>query len=84
MNTIHTGKVKLEDFNILWISPLLPQDPFVYRNTLCAALKDKIAQTFLTLESTPEGKKYLENVDSEKFVKMTDADYNIIREVGVK
>ena len=84
MNTIHTGKVKLEDFNILWISPLLPQDPFVYRNTLCAGLKDKIAQTFLTLESTPEGKKYLENVGSEKFVKMTDADYNIIREVGVK
>jgi phosphonate transport system substrate-binding protein len=84
MNTIQTGKVKLEDFNILWSSPLLPQDPFVYRNTLCGPLKEKIAQTFLTLDSTPEGKKYLENVDSEKFVKMVDADYNIIREAGVK
>jgi len=84
MNVIHTGKVKLEDFNILWSSPLLPQDPFVYRNTLCPELKDKIAQTFLTLDSNPEGKKYLENVESEKFVKMTDADYNIIREAGVK
>ena len=84
MNTVKTGKVKVEDFNILWSSPLLPQDPFVYRNTLCADLKDKIAQTFWTLEKTPEGKKYLENVDSEKFVKMTDADYNIIREAGVK
>jgi phosphonate transport system substrate-binding protein len=84
MNTIHTGKVKLEDFNILWSSPLLPQDPFVLRGTLCPELKEKIIQTFLTLENNPEGKKYLENVDSDRFVKMTDADYNIIREAGVK
>ena len=84
MNTIQTGKVKLEDFNILWSSPLLPQDPFVYRTTLCPELKAKIVDTFLTLDANPEGRKYLENVDSEKFVKMTDADYNIIREAGVK
>jgi phosphonate transport system substrate-binding protein len=84
MNTVKTGKVKVEDFNILWSSPLLPQDPFVYRSTLCPDLKEKIAQTFWNLDKTPEGKKYLENVDSEKFVKMTDADYNIIREAGVK
>lgn len=84
MNTVATGKVKLDDFNILWSSPLIPQDPFVYRGTLCAPLKEQIAKTFLTLESTPEGKKYLENVESEKFVKMTDADYNIIREAGIK
>jgi len=84
MNTIGTGKVKLDDFNILWSSPLIPQDPFVYRGTLCAPLKEKIAQTFLTLESTAEGKAYLENVGSEKFVKMTDKDYDIIREAGIK
>ena len=84
MNTIATGKVKLDDFNILWQSPLLPQDPFVYRGTLCAPLKEKIASTFLTLADTPEGKKYLENVESEKFVRMTDKDYDIIRKAGVK
>jgi phosphonate transport system substrate-binding protein len=84
MNTVATGKVKIDDFNILWSSPLLPQDPFVYRGTLCPALKDEIAKTFLTLESTPEGQKYLENVGSEKFVKMTDKDYDIIRAAGVK
>jgi phosphonate transport system substrate-binding protein len=78
------GKMKVEDFNILWSSPLLPQDPFVYRSTLCPELKQKIQQTFLTLESTPEGKKFLENVDSDKFVEMKDGDYNIIREAGVK
>ena len=84
MNTIQTGKVKLDDFNILWKSPLLPQDPFVYRGTLCPQLKEQIGNTFLTLDQTPEGKKYLENVDSEKFVKMTDKDYDIIRAAGVK
>jgi phosphonate transport system substrate-binding protein len=84
MNTIQTGKVKLDDFNILWKSPLLPQDPFVYRGTLCPQVKEQIANTFLTLDQTPEGKKYLENVDSEKFVKMTDKDYDIIRAAGVK
>lgn len=84
MNVVDTGKVKVSDFNILWQSPLLPQDPFVFRGTMCAPLKEKIVQTFLTLGDTPEGKKYLENVGSEKFVKMGDADYNIIREAGVK
>jgi phosphonate transport system substrate-binding protein len=84
MNTVATGKVKVEDFNYLWKSPLLPQDPFVYRGTLCPQLKEAIANTFLNLDQTPEGKKYLENVESEKFVKMTDKDYDIIRAAGVK
>jgi phosphonate transport system substrate-binding protein len=84
MNVINSGKAKIDDFNILWSSPLLPQDPFVYRGTLCAPLKEKIAETFLTLQSTPEGKAYLENVGSDRFVKMTDKDYDIIREAGVK
>ena len=84
MNTVATGKVKVDDFNYLWSSPLIPQDPFVYRATLCAPLKEQIAKTFLTLDTTPEGKRYFENVESEKFVKMTDADYDIIREAGIK
>jgi len=76
------GKMKVEDFNILWTSPLIPQDPFVYRSTLCPELQAKIKDTFLTLDTTEVGKKYLENVDSEKFVAMKDSDYNVIREAG--
>ena len=82
MNTVDQGKAKLDDFNFLWTSPLIPQDPFVYRSTLCEPLKEKIAQTFLTLDQTPQGKAYLENVDAEKFVKMTDKDYDIVREAA--
>jgi len=84
MNTLTAskGKMKVEDFNILWTSPLIPQDPFVYRSTLCPELKAKIQQTFVTLDQTPEGKKYLDNVDAEKFVAMKDSDYDVIREAG--
>lgn len=86
MNAIDAskGKMKVEDFNILWTSTLLPQDPFVYRSTLCPEVKQQILQTFLTLDQTPEGKKFLENVESDKFVEMKDSDYNVIREAGVK
>ena len=40
---------------------------FVYRSTLCPELKEQIQQTFLTLDQTVDGKKYLDNVDAEKF-----------------
>jgi len=84
MNTITAskGKMKTDDFNILWTSPLIPQDPFVYRETLCPELKKQIQDTFLTLDQNADGKKYLDNVDAEKFVEMKDSDYNVIREAG--
>jgi phosphonate transport system substrate-binding protein len=84
METVNAGKVKQEDFNYLWYSPLLPQDPFVYRNTLCDELKTKIANTFLNVDQNDDGRKYLANVKSEKVVKMVDADYNVIRDVQKK
>mgnify|MGYP000966181347 FL=1 len=84
METVNAGKVKQEDFNYLWYSPLLPQDPFVYRNTLCDELKAKIANTFLNVDQNEDGRKYLANVKSEKVVKMVDADYNVLRDVQKK
>lgn len=78
-NVIDRGMVKLEDFNVLWSSPVIPQDPFTYRMTLCEDLREKIAQTFLTLHTQPAAQKFLDNVKSNKFVKMTSADYDVIR-----
>jgi phosphonate transport system substrate-binding protein len=82
METVNAGKVKQDDFNYLWYSPLIPQDPFVYRSTICEDIRNKIVETFVTVDQTPEGKRYLENVSSERFVRMTDADYNIVRDVA--
>ena len=79
-NVVNKGEVKLSDFNILWKSPVIPQDPFVYRNTLCQDLKDKIKATFLGLSSSNPGeKKFLDNVKSNKFVAMSSSDYDVIR-----
>jgi ABC-type phosphate/phosphonate transport system substrate-binding protein len=52
----------------------------VFRNTLCDDLKKKIADTFLTVDQTEDGRKYLANVRSEKVVRMTDKDYDIVRD----
>jgi phosphonate transport system substrate-binding protein len=84
METVNAGKVKQDDFNFIWYSPLIPQDPFVFRNTLCDELKKKIADTFLAVDQTEDGRKYLANVKSEKVVRMTDADYNVVRDVQKK
>lgn len=81
METVNAGKVKQEDFNYLWYSPLIPQDPFVMRNTLCEDLRKQIADTFLNVDKTPEGQKYLQNVRSLKIVTMSDKDYDIVRDV---
>ncbi len=80
-NVVDRGMVKLDDFNVLWSSPPIPQDPFAYRNTLCDDLKAKIRDTFLSLQDVPEAKQFLDNVKSNRFVKMSDADYDIIRDL---
>ncbi len=84
METVNAGKVKQEDFNYLWYSPLIPQDPFVLRNTLCDDLKKKIVDTFMAVDQSDDGRKYLANVKSEKVVRMTDAAYNVVRDVQKK
>ena len=80
-NVIDRGLVKLDDFNVLWSSAPIPQDPFTYRMSLCEDLREKIANTFLTLHTQEKTQKFLDNVKSNKFVKMTSADYDIIRDL---
>jgi len=80
-NVIERGMVKKEDFNFLWYSPAVPQDPFVYRSSLCPELKQQIEETFLTLQNEPACRAFLDNVNSNKFVKMTSADYDVIRDL---
>jgi len=80
-NVIARGMVKKDDFNYLWFSPAIPQDPFTYRKSLCPELKKKIEETFLTLHTQPSCADYLKNVNSNKFVKMSSKDYDVIRDL---
>lgn len=78
-NVVNKGQVKLEEFNVLWQSDPIPQDPFVYRNELCKDIRDKVVETFLGLKDQPNAKKFLANVKSNTFVPMSAEDYDIIR-----
>lgn len=78
-NVIDRDLATMEEYQVLWESPVIPQDPFVYRSSLCPDLKESIEQAFLGLHETERGRTYLENVNASRFVKMTDADYDIIR-----
>ena len=65
----------------MWKSAVIPQDPFVYRNTLCGNIKAKIRETFIGLKDVPSAKKFLDNVKSNTFVEMNSDDYNLIRDL---
>jgi len=80
-NVVNKGEASLDGVNILWKSDPIPQDPFVYRNTLCENIKAKIRETFLDLKGQPGAKKFLDNVKSNTFVRMSSDDYNIIRDL---
>ena len=78
-NVVAKGEATLDDVNVLWKSDPIPQDPFVYRNSLCDEIKAQIAETFLGLKDQPEAKEFLANVKSNTFVPMSSEDYDIIR-----
>ncbi len=80
-NVVNKGEIKLDDVNVLWQSDPIPQDPFVYRTDLCEDLRAKIEETFLGLKDQPTAKKFLDNVKSNTFVKMSSKDYDIIRKL---
>ena len=80
-NVVNKGEATLEGVNILWQSDPIPQDPFVYRNTLCNDILAKIRETFLDLKGKPGSKTFLDNVKSNTFVEMSSDDYNIIRDL---
>ena len=80
-NVVNKGETSLDAINVLWSSDPIPQDPFVYRNTLCDDVKAQIRETFLGLKDAPEAQNFLKNVKSNTFVAMSSDDYNIIRDL---
>lgn len=75
--------VLLEEFNVLWRSPTIPDDPIAYRSGLCGDLKKEIAGAFLNLHSQYQAKSFLEKHKAGRMVPVSDADYAVLREVRV-
>ena len=80
-NVIERGMVQKEYYNYLWYSKVIPQDPVTYRDSLCSDLKRKIEETFLTCHAQPSSRKFLSNINADRFVKITSEDYDVIREL---
>ncbi len=78
---IDKQELLLEDINLLWRSPPLPAAPLVFDAGLCEALKQTIAETFLTLHTRFEVRQFLESFKSPRMLPVTDADYQIIRDL---
>ncbi|CAN7713205.1 phosphate/phosphite/phosphonate ABC transporter substrate-binding protein [Acidovorax sp. LjRoot66] len=67
------------EIKVLWESPLIPTDPFVYRSSLCKPLVDKILQVFFT--ASPALQPMFEELGGRRFVPASDGDYRAIREL---
>lgn len=80
-NVVERGDITLDDVNILWRSAVVPQDPFVFRTTLCEDLRESIAEAFLTAHEIAEVAPYFEAINSPRFVPMQDSDYDLIRQL---
>lgn len=77
---VRAGKAVPGDFKVIWRSEPIPREPFVYRNQLCSAIKESIIRTFLK-STAEENKLFLERFQAQKFVPISDSDYNIIKEL---
>jgi phosphonate transport system substrate-binding protein len=76
---IRRGRVEARELKVLWQSKPIPHDPFVYRGKLCAPLKEKIRQVFLT--DSPEIRRVLANLKADRFISVTDQDYRELQDV---
>src|SRR5215470_1756257 len=53
---------KVEQLRILWTSPLIPSDPFVWRTDLDPAVKAKLKNFVVSYGKTPKEKAILKNI----------------------
>jgi phosphonate transport system substrate-binding protein len=73
---------KFADLRVLWKSPLIPSDPFVWRKDLPADVKAKIKGFLLDYGKTAEGKVVLKNIyNYGGFIESSDAQLLPIRQL---
>ena len=77
---VSTGEAQEGDFTVLWRSPKIPDDPFVYRSGLCKVLQDKIRAALLKMP-TKAKHQVLDGLNGTHFVPVSDSDFQIIRDL---
>ena len=74
-----SGTLREKAVRILWRSAPLPMDPFVYRDSLCKEVKDKIRAAYLDDES--DNAEALSSMSATRFMPVRESDYNVLRDV---
>ena len=79
---LEKGSIDSNKVKVLAYSDPIPQYPWVMRTDLVPALQQKLKDAFYSLKKgTPAGDAVLKPFKADGFAKITDADYNIIREI---
>lgn len=77
---VEAGKASAQDFRVLWRSPPIPMDPFVYRDGLCEDIKAKIRNVFYRRDGRlPDAG--LKSMDATRILLLGDEAFDILRDV---
>jgi phosphonate transport system substrate-binding protein len=81
-----SGQAEANEVRVIWTSPLLPEDPIVWRKDLDPAVKEKLRQFFLTYGQgdTPEAARqrgYMAKVNVAGFKAADDSHLLPVREM---
>jgi phosphonate transport system substrate-binding protein len=77
---VKRGIISLDKVKVLQVSKPYPQYPWAMRSNLKPELKDAIRESFTSLKD----KKILKSFKAQGFGAVTDADYDVIRNLSKK
>ena len=77
-SAVAKGVVKAEDFQVIWRSQPIPESPMVWRKSLDAATKQKVATALAEIKDLPWGDQGVLN----GFAPTTDKAYDVVRQTA--
>ncbi len=77
-SAVAKGVVKAEDFQVIWRSQPIPESPMVWRKSLDAATKQKVAAALAEIKDLPWGDQGVLN----GFAPTTDKSYDVVRQTA--
>ncbi|MEG3062911.1 MAG: phosphonate ABC transporter substrate-binding protein [Comamonas sp.] len=77
-SAVAKGVVKAEDFQVIWRSQPIPESPMVWRKSLDAATKQKVAAALAEIKDLPWGDQGVLN----GFAPTTDKAYDVVRQTA--
>lgn len=77
-SAVAKGVVKAEDFQVVWRSQPIPESPMVWRKSLDAATKHKVAAALAEIKGLPWGDQGV----LDGFAPTTDKAYDVVRQTA--